>query len=192
MRFRGEEVAFSSPRDAQHAGIATIYQEVHLAPQMSVARNLFLGRETDPVSARSTCDAMNREAGRCLERYGIAADVRRPLGELGLGSPADGRHRPGRHIRRSGRRSWTSRPPPWSRARSTGCSKSSALLKSEDVAIVYVCHQLDEVYRACDTVTVLRDGKLVATGPTEPTHRAVQLISRHARSRRCRARRRRT
>jgi monosaccharide-transporting ATPase len=39
VRLRGEEVNFSSPRAAQHAGIATIYQEVHLAPQLSVARN---------------------------------------------------------------------------------------------------------------------------------------------------------
>jgi ribose transport system ATP-binding protein len=50
-------------------------------------------------------------------------------------------------------------------------------LKAKDVAIVYVSHKLDEVFRACDTVTVLRDGKLVSTGPTKDLTRR-QLIAR--------------
>jgi ribose transport system ATP-binding protein len=52
-----------------------------------------------------------------------------------------------------------------------------ALLKAADVAIVYVSHKLDEVFRACDTVTVLRDGKLVSTDPTSSLTRR-QLIAR--------------
>ena len=45
VRFLGEPVAYGSPREAQEAGISTIYQEINLVPQVSVARNLFLGRE---------------------------------------------------------------------------------------------------------------------------------------------------
>ena len=59
--YRGEEVTFSSPRAAQHAGIATIYQEVHLAPQLSVARNFFLGREPTRFGLLDL-RRMNREA----------------------------------------------------------------------------------------------------------------------------------
>ena len=51
----GNEVSFDTPLDAQHAGISTIYQEVNLVPLMSVARNLFLGREPRRASASSTC-----------------------------------------------------------------------------------------------------------------------------------------
>src|SRR4051794_29504490 len=84
VRYRGEEISFSSPRAAQQTGIATIYQEVHLAPQLSVARNFFLGREITRFGSLNR-GAMNRRSAEASARYGIAADVRRPLGELGLG-----------------------------------------------------------------------------------------------------------
>ena len=64
------------------------------------------------------------------------------------------------------------------------------LLKEQGVAIVYVSHKLDEIFRACDKVTVLRDGKLVSTGPVAELNR-LQLISAHARPRRLRPRDRR-
>src|SRR3954453_13573772 len=84
VRYGGEPVSFASPRAAQQAGIATIYQEVHLAPQLSVARNFFLGREPTKFGSLDL-RRMNAEAHEALERYGIVADVRRPLAELGLG-----------------------------------------------------------------------------------------------------------
>ena len=83
--YRGEPAAFARPLDAQAAGISTIYQEVNLVPLMSVARNLFLGRE--PMTRLGLIDfgRMQREASASLARYGIHVDVRRPLRELGLG-----------------------------------------------------------------------------------------------------------
>ena len=71
--------------DAQAAGISTIYQEVNLVPLLSVARNLFLGRE--PVNRLGLIDfeRMHREATAILTRYGMTVDVRRPLREFGLG-----------------------------------------------------------------------------------------------------------
>jgi monosaccharide-transporting ATPase len=175
VRLRGEEVAFASPRSAQQAGIATIYQEVHLAPQLSVARNFFLGREPTRFGSLDL-RRMNNEAQEALRRYGIVADVRRPLGELGLG---------------------IQQMVAIARAVSTDASvvimdeptssleprevdrllEVVALLKEHGVAIVYISHKLDEVFRACDTITVLRDGRLVSTGPTAELTRR-QLIAR--------------
>src|SRR3978361_1280267 len=66
---RGEEVAFTSPRSAQQAGIATIYQEVHLAPRLSVSRNFFLGREISRFG-RLDLKRMNREAQGGRQRIG--------------------------------------------------------------------------------------------------------------------------
>ena len=77
---------FARPRDAQAAGISTIYQEVNLVPQMSVARNLFLGREPTTASVSSTSGGCAGRPARASRRYGIHVDVRRPLGELGLGA----------------------------------------------------------------------------------------------------------
>ena len=72
----GAEAHFPSPREAQLAGIQTIYQEVHLAPQLSIARNVFLGREQHTRFGGLDLRRMNREAAQLLDRYGIAADVK--------------------------------------------------------------------------------------------------------------------
>ncbi|MET8153633.1 ATP-binding cassette domain-containing protein, partial [Actinoplanes sp. NPDC005259] len=85
VRYLDETVAFARPRDAQAAGISTIYQEINLVPLRSVAANLFLGRE--PVNRIGLIDRrrMHRAARETLARYGITVDVRQRLGELGLG-----------------------------------------------------------------------------------------------------------
>ena len=171
----GEPVSFSSPRAAQHAGIATIYQEVHLAPQLSVARNFFLGRELTRFGALDL-RRMNAESAQQLTRLGIPVDVRRPLGELGLGMQQ--MVAIARAVSTSAR--VVIMDEPTSSLEPREVEKLLAvveLLRSDGVAVVYVSHKLDEVFRACDTITVLRDGRLVWTGATADTTRR-QLISR--------------
>src|SRR5918997_837971 len=76
IRYLGRPVGFARPRDAQAAGISTIYQEVNLVPLRSVAGNLFLGRE--PTNRFGLIDyrRMHRQAAQILTRYGITVDVR--------------------------------------------------------------------------------------------------------------------
>jgi galactofuranose transport system ATP-binding protein len=175
VRFQGEVVDFSSPRAAQQAGIATIYQEVHLAPQLSVARNFFLGRGLTRFGVLDL-GAMNRAAETALERYGIAADVRRPLGELGLG--VQQMVAVARAVTAEAKVVIMDEPTSSLEPREVDkLLDVVSLLKPEGVAIIYVSHKLDEVYRVCDTVTVLRDGALVVTQPTQELSRR-QLISR--------------
>jgi monosaccharide-transporting ATPase len=175
VRLRGEEVSFPSPRAAQQAGIATIYQEVHLAPQLSVARNFFLGREPTRFGSLDL-RRMNREAQEALERYGIVADVRRPLAELGLGIQQ--MVAIARAISADAGVVIMDEPTSSLEPREVDrLLEVIALLKTQGVAIVYVSHKLDEVFRACDTITVLRDGRLVSTGPTAELSRR-QLIAR--------------
>jgi monosaccharide-transporting ATPase len=83
--FDGEEVSFSQPRESQEAGISTIYQEINLIPLLSVAQNVFLGREPRGCLGLIDRDRMKREAAEILKRYGIRADVTAPLRSLGLG-----------------------------------------------------------------------------------------------------------
>ncbi|MEP6800162.1 MAG: sugar ABC transporter ATP-binding protein [Lapillicoccus sp.] len=173
--YRGEETTFSSPRAAQHAGIATIYQEVHLAPQLSVARNFFLGREPTRFGSLDLAK-MNREAQTELQRLGIVADVRRPLGELGLGIQQ--MVAIARAVSTDARVVVMDEPTSSLEPREVErLLDVVTLLKDDGVAVVYVSHKLDEVFRACDTITVLRDGHLVWTGPTAATNRR-ELISR--------------
>lgn len=86
VRHRGEPASFGTPLAAQRAGISTIYQEVNLVPLMSVARNLFLGREPRGRLGLIDFARMHRESERTLREYGVHTDVRRPLGELGVGA----------------------------------------------------------------------------------------------------------
>jgi monosaccharide-transporting ATPase len=175
VRLNGEPVAFSSPRAAQHAGIATIYQEVHLAPQLSVARNFYIGRAPSRFGALDL-RRMNRDAAEQLSRLGIPVDVRRPLGELGLGIQQ--MVAIARAVSSAAR--VVIMDEPTSSLEPREVEKLLAvveLLRADGVAVVYVSHKLDEVFRGCDTITVLRDGKLVWTGATAETTRR-QLISR--------------
>jgi monosaccharide-transporting ATPase len=175
VTYRGEETSFSSPRAAQQAGIATIYQEVHLAPQLSVARNFFLGREPTRFGALDL-RRMNSEARSGLERFGIVADVRRPLGELGLGIQQ--MVAVARAVSTDAQIVIMDEPTSSLEPREVERLLSVVqLLKESGVGVVYVSHKLDEVFHACDTITVLRDGQLVWTGATAETDRR-QLISR--------------
>ena len=175
VRYRGGVVHFHSPRDAQRAGIQTIYQEVHLAPQLSVARNVFLGREPKKFGALDL-RRMQRDSVELLRRYGIVADVRRPLGELGLG--VQQMVAVARAVSADATVVIMDEPTSSLEPREVDkLLEVVALLKEHGVAIVYVSHKLEEIFRACDKVTVLRDGKLVSTTLVSELNRR-QLISR--------------
>lgn len=172
---RGEVVHFGAPREAQQHGIQTIYQEVHLAPQLSVARNMFLGREYTRFGALDL-GRMNREAGELLTRYGIAADPKKILGEFSLGI-----QQMVAVVRAvSTNASVVIMDEPTSSLEPREVDKLLevvGLLKEQDVSVVYVSHKMDEIFRACDKITVLRDGRLIWTGRTADTSRR-ELISR--------------
>ena len=103
VRYLGQPVTFTRPRDAQAAGISTIYQEVNLVPLLSVARNLFLGRE--PTNRLGLIDTarMHREASELLAGYGISRGRPPAAARARPGRPADGRDRPGGVDLRPGR-----------------------------------------------------------------------------------------
>ncbi len=173
--YRGERVQFARPRDAQLAGISTIYQEINLVPSMSAAQNLFLGHE--PTNRFGLIDQrrMQREARDILARYGVEVDVRRPLQALSVGvqqtvavaRAVNERHR----IVVMDEPTSSLEPREVERLFSV-----IDLLRDEGVAVVYVSHRLDEVFRMCDNVTVLRDGRRVHDGPLRDLDR-VRLIA---------------
>ena len=159
MRLGGREVAFASPHDAQDAGVSTVYQEIDLLPNLSVAENIYLGREPRRwglIDHR----AMRRDAAGVLADLGLAID---PAAELGTQSLA------------------IQQLVAIARAISTEVKvlvldePTSSLdtdevaelfrvirdLKERGVAILFVSHFLDQVYEICDRITVLRDGRLV-------------------------------
>jgi ribose transport system ATP-binding protein len=164
VTYDGEPVRFSTPLQAQQAGISTIYQEVNLVPLMSVARNLFLGREPRGRLGLIDFRRMHREAGEALRELGIRVDVTRPLRELGVG--AQQMVALARAVAVDARVVIMDEPTSSLEPREVQTLfRVIRMLRERGVAVVYVSHRMDELYEICDSVTVLRDGRVVHTGP---------------------------
>jgi ribose transport system ATP-binding protein len=174
--YGGRPETFARPLDAQGAGISTIYQEVNLVPLLSVAENLFLGHE--PTNRLGLVDRrqMHRRARSVLNGYGIDVDVRRPLRTLGLG--VQQMVAIARAISADHRVVIMDEPTSSLEPREVDqLLDVVGRLRADGVTVVYVSHRLDEVYRLCDRVTVLRDGRRVHTGPLAEISR-LELVSR--------------
>jgi ribose transport system ATP-binding protein len=175
LRYQGEPAQFGSPMDAQRAGISTIYQEVNLVPLMSVAHNLFLGREPRTTFGLLDEGRMRREAREVLAGYGVTGDVGRPLGTLPLG--AQQMVALARAVMVDAKVVIMDEPTSSLERREVetlfGVIRT---LHERGIGIVYVSHRLDELYQICDAVTILRDGVVVHTGRLADLER-IRLVS---------------
>ncbi|WP_086828373.1 sugar ABC transporter ATP-binding protein [Allokutzneria sp. NRRL B-24872] len=175
LRYLGEPVSFARPAAAQEAGISTVYQEVNLVPSMSVAHNLYLGRE--PRSGFGLVDfrGMRRNAANLLEDLGIDVDPKRQLGSLGLG--VQQMVAVARAVSTDARVVIMDEPTSSLEPREVETLfELIRRLHERDVAVVYVSHRMEELFQICDAVTVLRDGRLVHSGPMYEMTR-LELVS---------------
>ena len=151
------EVSIRSPQDAQAAGISTVYQEITLCPNLTVAENIFIGREK---GAFVNWKAREKRSDEILKSLGIPARARQQLGNCSLA---------------------VQQMIAIARAVDMDCKvlvldePTSSLdekevemlfalmrdLKARGVGIVFVTHFLEQVYAVCDRITVLRNGELV-------------------------------
>src|SRR5690606_32480685 len=159
----GQAVAFPDAVAAEQAGIVLIHQEILLAPDLTVAQNLFLGREV--VRGLSVDDRhMNQRAAQLLARVGSAARPRDRVGQLPLAQ---------RQLVQIARALLDERKlvifdEPTAVLAHDEVSALLDIVRSlrhQGVAVLYISHRLDEVQAVADTVTVLRDGRLVGTWP---------------------------
>ena len=175
IHIKGHESAVSirSPQDAQNAGISTVYQEITLCPNLTVAENMYIGRTKGSLTSWRK---MNAGAAKLLENLGIPA---KPTQQLGSCSIA------------------VQQMVAIARAVDMDCKvlildePTSSLdeqevaklftlmrdLRAKGVGIIFVTHFLDQVYEVCDRITVLRDGQLVGEYVIEDLPR-VQLVSK--------------
>ncbi|WP_375490991.1 sugar ABC transporter ATP-binding protein [uncultured Jatrophihabitans sp.] len=163
VRFNGQRTDFTSPLEAQSAGISTIYQEINLVPLMSVARNLFLNREPRRAGLIDSA-RMKREARSILREFGIDVNVSRPLRSFGLG--AQQMVAIARAVQIDARVVIMDEPTSSLEAREVDTLFGVIRrLKERGIAIVYVSHRLDELYTICDRATIMRDGRVVHVAP---------------------------
>ncbi|MFL6052198.1 MAG: sugar ABC transporter ATP-binding protein [Actinoallomurus sp.] len=159
----GRPAGFTGPLDAQRAGVQAVHQEIGLVPDLSVARNLLLGRE--PRRAFGLLDAgrMHETAARTLAAYGVRVDVRLPLRSLGVG--AQQMVALARGVSVDARVVIMDEPTSSLEPREVDTLFGVIdRLRDQGIAVIYVSHRLDELYRICDGVTVLRDGRVVHQG----------------------------
>lgn len=166
-------VSIRRPQDAQKWGISTVYQEITLCPNLTVAENMYIARTPGSFTSWKK---MNAGAKRLLEELGIPAEPNRQLGDYSIA---------------------VQQMVAIARAVDMDCKvlildePTSSLdeqevaklfrlmrdLRAKGVGILFVTHFLDQVYEVCDRITVLRDGQLVGEYAIENLPR-VQLVSK--------------
>ncbi|MEU9320586.1 sugar ABC transporter ATP-binding protein [Streptomyces sp. NPDC048295] len=175
LRLSGHPVGFARPSEAQQAGISTIYQEVNLVPLMSVARNIFLGREPKNRLGLIDFARMHRETAALLDDFGISVDPRKPLHTLGIGTQQ--MVALARAVSIDAQVVIMDEPTSSLEPREVETLfRVIGNLRGQGIAVLYVSHRLDELYRICDRVTVLRDGRHIHTGDLAGLDR-MQLVS---------------
>ncbi|MBB2912067.1 simple sugar transport system ATP-binding protein [Streptosporangium becharense] len=159
IELAGTRVAFAGPLEAQRAGISTVYQEVNLCANLSVAENIFIGREPRRLG-RIRWKEMRRRAAELLARLELDADVSAPLAAC---SPAVQQMVAiARAVAVDARVLILDEP-----TSSLDAGEVAQLfrvmrrLKEQGIAILFVSHFLDQVYEISDRMTILRDGRLV-------------------------------
>ena len=159
----GTQVDFSSPDDARRAGVATIYQELLLFPELSVAENIFLGHAPLAGAGRIDWRAMRTEARRLLDSLEI--DDLSPdqiVGVLTVGNRQ--RVEILRALSQDARILIMDEPTAaLTESDVTRLFDVVRRLKQRGVGIVYISHRLDEIFAIADRVTVLRDGRRAGT-----------------------------
>ena len=166
-------VAIHSPQEAQNAGISTVYQEITLCPNLSVAENMYIGRTE---GAFQNWKKVNADADKVLQSLDIPAKATQQLSSCSIA---------------------VQQMVAIARAVDMDCKvlildePTSSLdeqevaklfklmrdLKQRGVGIIFVTHFLDQVYEVCDRITVMRDGQLVGEYVIEELPR-VQLVSK--------------
>lgn len=157
----GTPVSLDNPQHAQTFGIGTVYQEVNLLPNRSVAENLFLGHQPTRFGLVDR-RRMERDARGLLARYGLDID---PGSELGAHSVAVQQIVAiARAVNLSGKVLILDEPTAsLDRNEVQRLFEVIAGLKSSGLAIVFITHFLDQVFAISDRVTILRNGKLIET-----------------------------
>ncbi len=165
----GKSVGIASPRDATAAGIAMIHQELQQVPELTVAQNIYLG------------SALRRAGGLIVDRRAQEAEARRLLAPLDAAIDVTA---PIRGLRVAQRQIVEIAKALRANARIIAMDEPTSSLTpneferlvtvigrlaAQGVSIIYVSHKLDEVFRLCQSATILRDGRLIARVPIPAT-----------------------
>jgi rhamnose transport system ATP-binding protein len=160
----GREVTFAGPAEALAAGIAVIYQEPTLFPDLSVAENIFVGRQPVQAGRRIDTAEMRRRSVALFRRLGVQLDPDRPARGLSIADQ--------QLVEIAKSLSYDARilvmDEPTAALSGVEVDRLFAVvraLRDGGAAVLFISHRFDEVFALCRRVTVMRDGRWVATSP---------------------------
>ncbi|MEZ8824252.1 ribose ABC transporter ATP-binding protein RbsA [Vibrio amylolyticus] len=160
IHYQCEPAAFKGPRDSQQAGISIIHQELNLIPELTIAENIFLGREFTSPLGRIQWQKMYQEADKLLARLNVKHTSNTLLGDLSLGEQ--------QMVEIAKALSFESKviimDEPTDALTDTETESLFKVIKElreQGCGIVYISHRLKEIFEICDDITVLRDGKFI-------------------------------
>ena len=165
LHINGVEQCFRNVRDAEHVGIAIIHQELALIPEMTVAENIYLGREPRRFGVIDK-SRLYHDAGQLLAQFGLEIPLQGQVYKLGIGQQQ--LVEIAKALSRNARLLVLDEP-------TAALTKSEVdilrqiltQLRNKGVTCIYITHKLKEIFEIADRVTVLRDGKTVATQSTD-------------------------
>ena len=173
IRIGGQRVSIASPHASRALGIGIIYQELALAPELTVAENIFLGELPPLVNARQ----LRARAGALLKELGFAIDPGAVVGDLPLAfqQAVEIAKAMSRQVRILILDEPTAVLAPPEVERLLEVVKG---LSRRGVSVVYISHRLDEIFRIADQITVLKDGRTVGTyaAADMDEHRLIPLM----------------
>src|SRR5829696_2143214 len=165
FRLHGESVDFHSTAESKASGVAVIYQEPTLFPDLSVTENIFMGRQPTSRIGRIDRRAMRDEAVQIFTRLGVALDPDRVTEGLSIADQ--------QIIEIAKAISLDARvlimDEPTAALSGVEVERLFAVarsLRDEDRALLFISHRFDEVFELCDTITVMRDGAYISTDAT--------------------------
>jgi len=178
---KGEEVGMHGPADARKFGIAVIFQEFTLVPYLDIAQNIFLGREfSSGLPALIDRGRIHAEAKRVLDSIGFDIDPQTPMHELGVAQQQ--MVEIAKALSQNARILVMDEPTAALSDRETELLFAMIQrLKHDGVAIVYISHRLSEVFALGDRITVLRDGRKIASllpNETTPDNLVTLMVGR--------------
>ncbi len=173
LKGHDKAVAIRSPQDAQNLGISTVYQEITLCPNLTVAENMYIGRGKSKLTKWRK---MNADADRILENLGIPAKANQQLSDCSIA--VQQMVAIARAVDMDCKVLILDEPT--SSLDESEVEKLFGLMKdlrARGVGIIFVTHFLDQMYEVCDKITVLRDGRLVGEYVIEELPR-VKLVAK--------------
>ena len=160
----GEEVVFSNLAMAKEMGVSCIYQELNIVPELSITDNVFLGQYIKGPGGVLDYKEMHKQTRDVLLKLGLDLNPKTQLNKLGIGQQQ--MVEIGRAILKDVKFLIMDEPTSSLSEREViELMKVVNILKSKNVAILFVSHKLEEVFEICDVVTILRDGALIKTEP---------------------------